>query len=595
MYGKLDTPNAVILNTLTGLLKSNLDQPASDDSGNTFLFLEGEVFNLQELRKHLQSPTATSPCSVLLSLFMRYGEKFVSYVNGEFNIVIFQKTANRLMIFTDHVASMPMYYMEEQNRLLFASEKKYILSLLDSSPTIDSVGLLQIFAHRYNLDERTFLRGLNRMLPSTRLIFQTGRMDVARYQLLKFEVPEQARGTSELVENWSEQLKDATQLRLDGKDRVQISLSGGLDSRAIAAAIPRHFRPVGSRTSGLDTSPDVIVAAQIAHKLEFDHLQESPSGIPYSQILAKIVWRTECETHFTNATSIANHAESKQRGDFIAGGWLGDVSSGGHISPQLFFAKDRHAFIERVFDKHQLFRERWLQKVFTPEFLQQSLPRLSEEFQSSFSYLEGDSNIQVYEIWDLYQRQRRQTTSSMPVDSYLFEKIRPFYDKNYLNFTLTLPTHLRFGQILYQSMIYELGPEIRDIPSANNMLRIHGSLTGNIWNKGLTLANRAFGRAAARLNLSNTDSLEPQTLDEPAVRIRKDPAFRAIIEQYLSSHDFDAAIFNRDGIRRLLKEHYDGASDHSYLLGYVAMFSVGLPYFLGRTRRCPPEAEPAGV
>ena len=328
LYRPFHSDHAVILNTLTGLLSPSPNQPASDPTGNVFMFLEGEIFNLQELKNYSDRNGDSSPCDILLSLYLKRGNDFINLVNGEFNIVIYQKTEERLLIFTDHIASKPMYFMEQDDSLLFGSEKKFILSLLNNSPTIDPVGLLQIVAHRFNLDDRTFLNGVKRLLPGTRLTYQQGKLDVTRYQVLTFNVPERRPCIDELVDEWGDRLKEATRLRLQGKERIVLFLSAGLDSRAIACAMPRDFRPISSRTRGVDGSLQATLAGEIADRLGFDHYQEDPQGTSYAGIIPKIAWRTECETHFMNGLSMSNHAAIKLQGDFIAGGWLGDASSG---------------------------------------------------------------------------------------------------------------------------------------------------------------------------------------------------------------------------------------------------------------------------
>jgi asparagine synthase (glutamine-hydrolysing) len=593
MHKSIQTDAAVILNSLTGLIPGNTDQPAVNSEDNTFLFLEGEIFNLGELRARVRhSENACSPCQILLDLYSLYGDSFITLLNGEFNIVIYHKDRNRLLVFTDHIASMPMYYVHDADNFFFGSEKKFILPALSQPPSIDSVGLLQIFAHRYNLDDRTFLDGVKRMTPGTLISFENGRLTESQYDFLCFSVPATVPDSTDLIHQWSSILRDATQSRLMGKSRVLLSLSGGLDSRAIAAAIPRNFRPIISRTAGLRDSADVIAAEKIAQQLRFNHIYENSASTRYSDILAQIVWRTECETHFTNASSIAEHRQAKEHGDFLAGGWIGDVSSGGHIPAPLLFVKNREDFIERLFSRHVIFPKHWLRRVFTHDYLEETFPRLREAFQKSFDNFTSGTNVQMYEIWDLYQRQRRQTTSSMPIDSYWFEKIRPFYDKNYLQFTLTLPTRLRFGQVLYQSMIHSIGPEIRKIPNANNGLLLRASISGNLINKGITLSGQTISRGRRRLLKNRTNSLKPQTKDNPAAKIRDDEIFREMIENHLSSTDFDTAVFDRGGIKELLDQHYMGGLDHSYLLGYVATFFVGLPYFTRPLRQCPSEAEP---
>jgi hypothetical protein len=581
-----------IINLLTGLLPASLPQPACDPTGDSILFLEGEIYNLDDLVRFAQDARDHSPCGILLTLFLERGDDFVSLVNGEFNIAIYQKREKRLLVFSDHIASMPMYYIEEKGRLLFGSEKKSFLPLLDERPEIDPIGLLQIVAHRHNLDDRTFLRGVKRLVPGSRLEYVNGRVRVTRHEYLAFSVPDRARSVEELHSEWVSRLRHATRQRLNGKERILISLSAGLDSRAIACAIPRDVRPVSSRTRGVEGSLEATLAGAIAERLGFEHFREEPSTVPHSFIIPKIAWRTECETHFQNATSISNHPAIKERGDHIAGGWLGDISSGGHISPRMLVPRSRQSFIEHVYRHYLAYPASSLSRVFSPDLLQQTLPRVRGTFLESFSHFEAATNIQLYETWDLHQRQTRMTTSSMPVDSYGFEKIRPFYDKDYLKFTLTLPFRLRVAQSLYQTTIYRLGPEIRSIPSSNTMQRVRGTILGNRTNKCLEWTQKAVTKAVRYARPTYKNRIERQSRENMGAATRSDLQLRGLIEDFMKSRDFDSAIFNPSGIKVMLDEHYRSVADHTELLGYVATFSAGLPFFLNKTRSCPPEAEP---
>jgi hypothetical protein len=581
-----------ISNVLTGLLPEALAQPASDPTDNSVLFLEGEIFNSDDLIRYARETRDRSPCGILLALFLERGDDFISLVNGEFNIVIYQKRENRLIIFSDHIASMPMYYVEEEGRLLFGSEKKSFLPLLKECPTIDSLGLLQIVAHRHNLDDRTFLKGVRRLVPGSRLEYVKGRLSVTRHQKLAFAVPEVPRPVEELHDEWAGRLRHATLLRLNGKQRVLISLSAGLDSRAIACAIPRDFRPVSSRTRGVEGSLEATLAAAIAGRLGFNHFREEPSTVPHSFIIPKIAWRTECETHFQNAISLSNHLAIKDRGDHIAGGWLGDVSSGGHIYPRMLIPRSRQSFIDHIYRRYLAYPASSLGRMFSQEVIRETLPQLRTTFLQSFNHFDAATNIQLYETWDLHQRQTRMTTSSMPVDSYAFEKIRPFYDKEYLEFTLTLPFRMRVAQSLYQTMIYRLGPEIRNIPSSNTMQKVRGTILGNRMNKGLVWTQKAVTKGVRRVHPTYRNRIERHIREDMGSAIRKDLHFRSLIDGFLNSRGFDSAIFNRPGIKTMLDQHYHCVADHAELLGYVATFAAGLPLFLNRTRRCPPDAEP---
>jgi Asparagine synthase len=59
---------------------------------------------------------------------------------------------------------------------------------------------------------------------------------------------------------------------------VQLSLTGGKDSRLIAAALVKAGVPVTAVTHGFADHPDVVVAAEIARRLGIEHLVRTPTA-----------------------------------------------------------------------------------------------------------------------------------------------------------------------------------------------------------------------------------------------------------------------------------------------------------------------------
>lgn len=595
-YKQLISNEFVCLNTLTGYIPHTLEQPGWDDSGSIAVFIEGELFNKGELEAKYfpDKPTKSLP-KFLANLFSINRDTFASELNGEFNIVVFNKITSTLHIFTDHLASMPLYYTMERGTFYFGSEKKYILTQIDRTPEIDPLGLLQIFAHKYNLDERTQLKNLSRVKPGVHIKVQHGNIQTSYYYKLKFNVPSESAPIREVVDEWGDQLRQATHVRLSESKKIIMSLSAGLDSRAIACSFPKDLNPrIVSRTRGELDSLEGEYAAQIANALGFQHFPDDPGAHSYSNLLPKIIWRTEGETHFLNCLSISSHSKFREMGNYIAGGWLGDVTSGGHIAADMLIPFGKDEFIKRAFKRHLTFNNAILSNIFNASFLSKNLGHLYDLFYQSFDGIEG-TPLQAYEIWDLVQRQRRQTTSSMPIDSWCFEKLRPFYDKKYIEFTFTLPTKLRFGQCVYQSMIYNIGPQIRHVPSANNKRLLHPSYLGNMFVKLVTLIERSQSRMTRRFNPSYKNNIENRSVENPADLIRKDVAFREIITNFINSQWFDDSIFNREGIRTILDQHYQKQVDNSYILGYVAGHAIMMEQFFNRPRACPESTDPLDI
>ena len=59
---------------------------------------------------------------------------------------------------------------------------------------------------------------------------------------------------------------------------VELSLTGGKDSRLIAAALVEAGVPVVARTHGFADHPDVVVAAEIARRLGIEHVVRTPAA-----------------------------------------------------------------------------------------------------------------------------------------------------------------------------------------------------------------------------------------------------------------------------------------------------------------------------
>jgi hypothetical protein len=64
----------------------------------------------------------------------------------------------------------------------------------------------------------------------------------------------------------------------DAGGPVELSLTGGKDSRLIAAALVKAGVPVVARTHGFEDHPDVVVAAEIARRLGIEHVVRTPAA-----------------------------------------------------------------------------------------------------------------------------------------------------------------------------------------------------------------------------------------------------------------------------------------------------------------------------
>src|SRR5258706_15280772 len=107
-------------------------QPMHDASGALTIAFNGEIYNLIELRKELESQghrfrTATDT-EVILASYRQWGLRFVQHLNGMFAIALHDRDEDRLVFARDRAGEKPLFYTQANGALSFASELKALMA-----------------------------------------------------------------------------------------------------------------------------------------------------------------------------------------------------------------------------------------------------------------------------------------------------------------------------------------------------------------------------------------------------------------------------------------------------------------------------------
>src|SRR5207248_1219781 len=106
-------------------------QPMSTPDGSLTVIQNGEIYNYLELQEDLVTRghqiRTKSDTEVLLHLYQGYGTDFPQYLNGMYGIALLDRTARRLVLVRDRVGEKPLYFWQDSEKLLFASEIKALL------------------------------------------------------------------------------------------------------------------------------------------------------------------------------------------------------------------------------------------------------------------------------------------------------------------------------------------------------------------------------------------------------------------------------------------------------------------------------------
>lgn len=243
------------------------NQPMFSADGSVVSICNGEIYNYQELRRHLEARghrfRTLSDTEVLPALYLEFGPDFVTRLNGQFAFALYDKRRRRLMLARDHVGIAPLFYTTEAGgAVVFGSEIKALLKHPGVSRRVDLTGLDQILTFPGPVSPHTVFAGISSLPPGHRLLIDAGGRTLEPYWDLDYPPLEQAetgRPLADCLEELDEALRRAVRYRLQADVPVGVYVSGGLDSSLIAAlvgrlspAVQRHSFSIGFTDHAID-------------------------------------------------------------------------------------------------------------------------------------------------------------------------------------------------------------------------------------------------------------------------------------------------------------------------------------------------------
>src|SRR6185436_11727212 len=136
----VDGPVALAAARLSIIDVAGGHQPLSIDGSGITVAQNGEIYNYVELQRELAAGGARfhSACDteVIGHLYARERERVFNRLRGMFAIAIWDRDERRLVLARDRVGKKPLYLFRTDRELLFASEAKAILAVLDRAPDV---------------------------------------------------------------------------------------------------------------------------------------------------------------------------------------------------------------------------------------------------------------------------------------------------------------------------------------------------------------------------------------------------------------------------------------------------------------------------
>ncbi len=293
--------------------------PISSNNKNLWIVFNGEIFNYIELKEDLLKKgyffETTSDTEVIVNLYQEYGKDFISKLNGQFAIAIWDKPNQELFLARDRVGIRPLYYTETQNNFVFGSEIKSLLEHPDVQFRLSAKALTQYYTFWTSISPDTAFENIYEVTPGTSMTVSKDGVKSANYW--KLPVVEPSDYTYTTVEDAGAKLEelftDAVRIRLRSDVPVAAYLSGGIDSSVTTSFIkkisPKNLKTysIGFDEKEFDESSYQNIASEY---FKTSHSSITCNAEEIAAHFNKVVWHSEAPLLRTAPTPMSLLAKS---------------------------------------------------------------------------------------------------------------------------------------------------------------------------------------------------------------------------------------------------------------------------------------------
>jgi asparagine synthase (glutamine-hydrolysing) len=209
------------------------------------IVFDGRILNANDLRKELQgsgfSFHSSSDAEVVLNAYIKWGESCLHRFVGSWAFVVYDCNEKRLFGARDRYGTKPLYYHEGKDHFIFASEISSLFALPQLRRGVEHQSLFDFLVfNRTDQSVNTFYEGIFRLQHGHSFSVTAGEVSISQWYDLRSELGKPFEKPAEFLDVFTESIELNTQ----GDKLLGLSLSGGLDSSAIASVI---IKKLGSK------------------------------------------------------------------------------------------------------------------------------------------------------------------------------------------------------------------------------------------------------------------------------------------------------------------------------------------------------------
>lgn len=336
-------------------LSPNGHQPMISPDEQVILMMNGEVYNAFDFKDELiqkgHTFKSTSDTEIALHLYLEYGmDGMISKLNGMFAFAIYDFKLETLFLARDRFGIKPLYILQEDNRLAFASEMKSFKKLPNFKFEADYTNLDEFLLFRNGINA-TLFKNIRNCKPGTYLSVKNQKISTHTFYDINDEglrpIP-----TSNSYTELKKALKKSVHSQMISDVKLGCQLSGGVDSSLVTYYAAQNVAKGNLETVSI-TFKDPKFSEEkyidfVAEKLSLQAHKYEMESAYYFDVIEKAIWHFEQPLNHPNTIGIyLLSQEAKKKVTVLLSGEGADEALAGYN--RFIEAKENKIFTKSFF------------------------------------------------------------------------------------------------------------------------------------------------------------------------------------------------------------------------------------------------------
>lgn len=404
------------------------------EKSNVKILLFGDIHNKSDLIEIMNLPNCSSIGDLFYSSFKANRlDSLLENIDGKFCGLVIDKLSGGVDLYTDRNGLQPIYWYESANEFICANTVFSVCQAEPSVLTLDHVSVDCFLELGYLVGSKTYFKEIKVIKPAYIISYKPNDEISYRYYWSFKNISCIQLGFDDCVDALHSYFSKAIVRRFDPSKQIGISLSGGLDSRAILAAVNDLFPGYEgfAYTFGEAGCPDVEIAKQSVNLTKWSHREFHFNKSNWLDERLSAILRSDGMIDVKHLHGVEFEAEVKRKIEVNLNGYAGDVVLGGG----------------------------WIKNPYSSRRgTKKDLKKYYGSFTEYVDYHDEYYDFKNVEPALYTSRIRRFTNCGLLASTPDIKQFTPFFDNNLIEWAMKVPQKYRYKNHVYSVMLLRYYP-----------------------------------------------------------------------------------------------------------------------------------------